>query len=201
MGIIGSPLWNDRERAYFTQENNAFEHMLKCLLPPGVSWLETCGPTASLNCQASLGRDVGIKTKGGYSPQPEDLLTAYFNDPNNFEALRAAWPALDPEGLPGNEVAQWYPHAVRAVFGNVCEFVGALTFDQAVDHIRGGRTIQASLKKPGHYIALVAYDETRAEFIIKDSWASRWADHDGFCKPLTLLEYETNVRPRSIVYS
>ena len=201
MGIIGSQLWNDRKRAYFTQENNAFEHMLKCLLPPGVSWLETCGPTASLNCQASLGRDVAVRTKGGYRPQPEDVLTSYFNDPNNFEALRDSWPAFDPEGLPGNEVAQWYPLAVRSVFGNTCEFVGALTFDQAAGHIRLGRTIQSSLEKPGHFIALVAYDDERSEFIIKDSWASRWPDHDGFCKRLTRAEYEGNVRPRNLVYS
>ncbi len=35
MGIIGSSSWKDRARAYFTQENNSIEHILKCRLPAG----------------------------------------------------------------------------------------------------------------------------------------------------------------------
>jgi hypothetical protein len=201
MGIFGSPFWNDRRRAYFTQENNPIEHMLKCRSPAGGSWLETCGPTASLNCQASLGRDVGIRAKGGYRPQPEDVLASYFNDPNNFDAMRKAWPGLDPAKLPGNEVAQWYPLAVHEVFGNACEFVGSMTFEKAVEHIRMGRAIQVCLRSPGHFIALVAYDDELSEFIIKDGWASRWPDGDGFCKRFSRSEYETNVKALSLVYS
>jgi hypothetical protein len=201
MGIIGCCSWKDRDRAYFTQENNSIEHILKCRLPAGTSWLETCGPTASLNCQASLGRDVRIRTPGGYSPQSEDVLAAWFNDPSNFASMRKEWPALDPAKLPGNEVAQWYPLAVREVFGNRCEFVGELGFEAAAGLIREGRAIQACLRKPGHFIALVAYDEDRLEFIIKDGWAGRWPDGDGFCKRLARSEYETNLKPLSLVYS
>ena len=201
MGIIGSCSWRDRKRAYFTQENNSIEHILKCRLPPGASWLETCGPTAALNCQASLGRDVGIRTRGGYCPQPEDVLAAWFNDPNNFDAMRKAWPGLDPQSLPGNEVAQWYPLAVREVFGNPCEFVGELGFEKAAGLIREGRTIQVCLRSPGHFIALVAYDEDRLEFIQKDGWASRWPDGDGFCRSFSRSDFETNLKPLCLVYS
>jgi hypothetical protein len=201
MNVSGSLYWNDRKRAYFTQENNSIEHILKCRLPLGVSYLESCGPTASLNCQASLGHGVDIRSPGGYSPQPEDLLAVYLNDPRNFASFRAAWPGLDPEKVPGNEVAQWYPIAVHEVFGNTCEFVGELGFKEAAGHIREGRTIQACLRSPGHFIALVAYDEDKAEFIIKDGWAGRWPDGDGFCKRLLRSEYETNVKPLCLVYS
>ena len=170
-------------------------------LASGGSPLETCGPTASLNCQASLGREVGIRTRGGYSLQPEDVLATYFNDPNNFDAMRRSWPGLDPEMLPGNEVAHWYPLAVREVFGNSCEFVGAIAFEKAAEHIRKGRTMQVCLRSPRHFIALVAYDEELSEFIIKDGWGSRWPDGDGFCKRLSRSKYETNLKPQSLVYS
>jgi hypothetical protein len=201
MAIIGAPFWNDRKKAYFTQENNAIEHVLKCRLPPGAPWLETCGPTASLNCQAALGRDLSIVTPGGYGPQPEDVLTSWFNDPRNFKAMKFEWPDLDPEKLPGNEVAQWYPLAVREVFGNPCDFVGALSFDEAVAIIRAGRTIQVCLDLPGHFVSLVAWDEDREHFIMRDSWAARWSDGDGFCRRLTRDEFEGNLRPLCLVYS
>jgi len=201
MSISGSPFWNDRKRAYFTQENNPIEHVLKCRLPAGVSWLETCGPTTSLNCQASIGREIDIGTRGGYRPQPENVLACYFNDPHNFDAMRAAWPGLDPERVLGNEVAQWYPLAVREVFGNPCEFVGEVAFEDAVDAVCSGRALQVCLRRPGHFIALVAFDDERSEFIIKDGWASRWPDGDGFCKRLPRSEYEANVKPLCLVYS
>jgi len=201
MSIYGLKYWDDRKRAYFTQENNAIEHILKCCLPACISPLESCGPTASLNCQASLGLEIEIQTQGGYRPQPEDVLMSFFNDPNNFASMRAAWPGLDPDKLPGNEVARWYPLAVRKVFGNACEFVGAISFEQAATHIREGRAIQVCLRSPGHFVALVAYDDERAEFILKDGWASRWPDGDGFCKRLARSEYETNLKPQSLVYS
>jgi len=138
---------------------------------------------------------------GGYSPQSEDVLAAWFNDPNNFVSMRKEWPGLDPATLPGNEVAQWYPLAVREVFGNPCEFVGELGFEKAATHIREGRTIQVCLRKPGHFIALVAFDEDDEEFIIKDSWAGRWPDGDGFCKRFSKDEFEANVKPLCLVYS
>ena len=81
--------------------------------------------------------------------------------------MRKAWPGLDPQDLPGNEVAQWYPLAVREVFGNPCEFVGELGFEKAAGLIREGRTIQVCLRSPGHFIALVAYDEEKSEFILR----------------------------------
>jgi len=200
MAILGTPYWNDREKAYFTQENNAYEHVLKCRLPEGISPLETCGPTASLNCLASLGYDIRVRSPGRYRPQPEDVLTSFFNDPANFPALREAWSGLDPERLPGNEVAQWYPLAVREVFGKPCEFAGELSFYEARAHLSNGRPVQVCLRKPGHFVALVAYDEEKAEFILNDSWSGRWPDRDGFNKRLSKAEYGVNIKPLSLIY-
>lgn len=200
MAIFGAPYWNDRKRAYFVQGNNSIEHILRCRLPAGTSALETCGPTASVSCQASLGHPVWIGSPGGYLPQPEDLLATYFNDPRNFAALRKAWGGLDPASLPGNEVAQWYPLAVRDVFGNTCAFSGSLSYSEAVDCLRKGHALQVCLKRPGHFIALVAYDEERAEFIFNDGWAERWPEGDGFNRRLSRADYEANLKPQSLVY-
>ncbi|MGA2548008.1 MAG: hypothetical protein ABSF43_15780 [Rectinemataceae bacterium] len=134
-------------------------------------------------------------------PQPEEILTGWFNDARNFDTMRKIWSDLDPEALPGNEVAQWYPLAVLEVFGNPCEFGGNISFDEAIDLLRQGRALQVCLKKPGHFVAIVAFDEDHEVFIIKDSWTSRWPDGDGFCKRFSRSEYETNVKPLSLVYS
>ena len=110
MGIIGSCSWKDRKRAYFTQENNSIEHILKCRLPAGASWLETCGPTASLNCQASLGRDVGIRTSGRLLSSAGGRPRRVVQRPEQLRRdARRRGPASIPQKLPGNEVAQWYP--------------------------------------------------------------------------------------------
>jgi hypothetical protein len=200
MKIVGSAFWNDRSNSYFTQENNAIEHLLRRRLGADKSWLETCGPTASINCQASVGRAFGLVCPGGYAPQPEDALAIYLNDPRNFAAMRKAWSGIDPELVPGNEVAQWYPLAVREVFGNSCEFVGNLPYAEAQAALARGKALQVCLRSPGHFVAIVAFDEEASEFIIKDSWGGRWPDGDGFCKRMSRSEYETNLKPVSLAY-
>ena len=194
--IVGCSRWND-PNAFYDQLNNPTEHLLK--LRSG-TWLETCGPTASLNCQTSVGNGVDFETPGGYAPQPEEVLTDWFNDARNFVRMRAAWKGLDPQTVAGNEVAQWYPLAVDEVFGNRCDFVGALTVPKALEHLGQGRAIQTCLNKPGHFIALVAYDPEKKEFIIKDSWGGRWPQGDGFCQRMAWREFETNTRPLNLVY-
>ena len=195
MAIHGAFFWNDRQRAYFSQENNAFEHVLRCSLPTGMSPLETCGPTASLNCLAARGYDVGVRMPGALSAPARGPAHRLFNDPGNFSSLSKAWSGLDPAKLRGNEVAQWYPLAVREVFAKSCEFTGSLSFYEAQAHLADGRPLQVCLRKPGHFIALVANDEEKAEFILNDSWGSRWPDGDGFNKRLSRSEYEKNVNP------
>jgi hypothetical protein len=194
--IIGCSRWND-PNAFYDQLNNPTEHVLK--LRSGTR-LETCGPTASLNCQSSVGVGVDFETPGGYAPQPEEVLTGWFNDSRNFLRMRNAWKGLDPGLVPGNEVAQWYPLGVYEVFGNRCDFVGALTPQQAVDHLRQGRAIQTCLRNPGHFIALVAFDQAKDEFILKDSWGSRWPRGDGFCQRMSVREWQINSRPVNLVY-
>lgn len=200
MAIHGPRLWNDRKLAYFTQENNAIEHLLSCRLPQGQSSLESCGPTAAVNCLASLEYILATYTIGGYRIQPEDLLTVYFNDPANFPTLKKAWAGLDPSTVAGNEVAQWYPAAVREVFIGKCDFLGEVSWEDAIAQLKKSRALQVCLSQPRHFIAIVAYDDIRDLMLMKDSWPSRWPDGDGFLKPFTKADWDKLVRPLSLAY-
>ncbi len=200
MAIHGTSHWNDRNKAYYQQSNNPTEHMLKVRLPHGISWLETCGPTAAINCIASMGNPVEIYTPGGYLPQPEEVLSDWFNDPQNFERMKHIWSVLSPEEVAGNEVLDWYPLALRQVFDVAAHLVSDLTAQDAVAHLCSGGALQICLKSPGHYLALVAYDDITNEFIYHDSWAERWPEGDGFCRRMTMNEFATNRRPKALVY-
>lgn len=198
MNIRGCKYWNDSSR-YYGQENNPAEHLLKCHRD-GKGWLETCGPTASVNCLAVMGTLPIWTAPGGYSPQPEQELTDYFNDPRNFSKLKAAWGSIGPETIPGNEVAEWYPLAVKEVFGVTVRFVGQLSLDSAIGYLGEGRAVQVCLAQPSHFVALVAYDFDKREFVINDSWSGRWPDGSGWNKRMSVSEFQLNLKPKSLVY-
>lgn len=194
--IHGPRYWNDRER-YYTQVNNPTEEQLR---KAGVSgWLETCGPTAAVNCLGALGADLTITCPGRYRPQPEEVLADYLNDPANYGALRAARPDVDPSEIQGNRVPQDYPVAVREVFGVRVQYLESLGWLGVVGQIRAGHSVQICLIKPGHYLAAVAWDEVTNELIYHDSWPAR-VGGDGFCRRMSRDAYEGNVRPYVIIY-
>ena len=197
MGIQGCQFWNDRN-VYFAQENNPTEQILRARLG-GKGWLETCGPTAAVNCLAAMGELTPWTTPGGYSPQPEQELMDHMTDPRNWEKFRKAWGGEDPQVVPGNEVAQWYPVAIQEVLGTKCWFWGELALELAIKHVQAGRAIQVCLKNPGHFVALVAYDSDRGEFIINDSWSGRWPSGSGWNQRLSKTEYDRNVKPKSLI--
>jgi len=122
----------------------------------------------------------------------------YFNDPRNYEALRRARPETPPESYHGNEVPQFYPAAVRAVFGAEAEFLWGLGALPAF--LQAGRAVQLCLAQPGHYIAAVAYDDAAGEVVYNDPWPERHADRDGFNRRLGQAELKANVLPYMIAY-
>lgn len=202
--MIQTIKWLDRDNAYYTQENNPMEQMLKkrfAAMGVQKGWLETCGPTAAVNCLASIGRNVAMKSLGTYAPQPEQVLADWFNDPANYAKMRQAWGQENPELVPGNEIAQWYPIAIKEVFGvDCCTFVGALTKQQTIEYLSKGCSIQVNLVNPGHFICVGAYDPAADTFYQKDSWSGRWTDGNGFNRALTAAEFETNTKPKFNVY-
>jgi cell division protein YceG involved in septum cleavage len=109
-------------------------------------------------------------------------------------------PDTPPEKWYGNEVPQFYPIAVHAVFGVHGAFQFGHDFGSVAENLRAGKAVQLCLIRPGHYIAAVAYDEERQEIISNDPWPERFPDKNGFNRRLTEGEYRSNVKPYLIVY-
>jgi hypothetical protein len=124
----------------------------------------------------------------------------FFNDPRNYAALKAARPDTPPDVWHGNEVPQFYPVAVKAVFGVNARFYFAHDFGGVAEYLQAGQAVQLCLVKPGHYIAAVAYDDRTREIIFNDPWPGRFADTNGFNRRLGEVEYKTNIKPYVIVY-
>lgn len=194
--IKGVKFWNARE-CYFVQTNNPTEEILR-KRSDGV-WLVSCGPSAAVTCIAAMGFDASIKTPGGYAPQSEEVLMDFFNDPRNYSKLKAARPETPPDMWHGNEIPQFYPVAVQSVFGVKARFEWTAPFETVIAELQAGKAVQLCLKKPGHYIAAVAYDDERDEIIFNDPWPGRFKDGNGFNRRLKRVDF-SNVKPFRIVY-
>ena len=165
--IVGAKYWDDKDK-WYVQTNNPSEELLRKINKK--DFLETCGPSAGVNCAAALGFILEIKCPGKYKPQPEEVLSDWFNDPRNYKILEKARPNLDPRDIPGGRVPQYYPAAMRDVFNIDCEFIWLTNHFQLMDYFKAGCSIQLCLKSPSHYIAAVAYDLNTSEIIFNDSW-------------------------------
>jgi hypothetical protein len=195
--IKGVRIWNYRE-CYYTQANNPTEEILR--KRSDGPWLVSCGPSAATCCVAAMGHDVDILCPGTYRPQSEEVLMDFFNDPRNYAALKAARPDTPPDVWHGNEVPQFYPMAVQAVFGIGAVFLWGHDFGRAASSLEAGRAVQLCLVKPGHYIAAVAYDDERREIIYNDPWPGRFSDGNGFNRRMGEAEFKSNPKPFLIVY-
>jgi hypothetical protein len=124
----------------------------------------------------------------------------FFNDPRNYAALKAARPDTPPDVWHGNEVPQFYPVAVPAVFGVTARFLWGSDFDRIAACLVEGKAVQLCLVKPGHYIAAVAYDDERREIIFNDPWPDRFPDRNGFNRRMGEAECRANLKPFMIIY-
>lgn len=196
--INGVQFWNDR-KTYYSQSNNPTEAFLKATLNDRSSWLETCGPTSAVNCLAAMGKNVEIVCPGVYSPQPEEVLMDYFNDPRNKKVLSSIRKVGD--NIPENRVPQFYPQAIWAVFCQNASFRWSLTFSDVVLRVTNGHAVQICLKVPGHYVAVIAYDVNKKELIYNDSWGERFPDgKGGWHRRMGWEEFANNVQNYFIVY-
>lgn len=193
--IKGALKW-DQKDAYYVQTNNPTEALLRA--KDDTSWLESCGPTAAVNCLAARGCNLVIKTPGTYRPQPEEVLMDFFNDPRNKRKLNGV--RVIGDDIPENRVPQFYPLAVFSVFGVRSRFKWGLTFGDVVARVSGGSPVQVCLKNPGHYIAVVAYDDVEHVLIYNDSWPERFADKNGFNREMTIEDFSSNVQSYFIIY-
>ena len=181
--INGANFWDDTDR-YYKQSNNAVEFILS-RYHAKVSAV-ACGPSSAVNCIAAMGEGVDIVTFGGWSAQPEDILTLWFHDYRNWPRLAQIRKETDPatSKYSPHEVPQYYPEAVKRVFGMNAQFSWGASFDRVVGFVSEGYPIMLNHKpdrsKPGHYVAIVAYDTNNDELIYHDSWPEGIPSHSGW---------------------
>ena len=197
--IQGAKNWKYGD--FHSQENNPTEWLLKKFWKKVVhGYLETCGPTAAVNCLKALGYACNCTCIGEYDIQPEEILSDCMNDPRyepKFRAVRAA------THIQGGRIPQFYPLAVKLVFNvTTAKFMWLHNWTKITGYLREGKAIQVQLKRPGHYIALVAYDEEKNEIIYKDSWGRRKGlKNKGLNERMIKTEYDKNVCNYIVVYS
>lgn len=196
--IQGLKNWNKKD-AYFSQENNAIETYNKTQKNEGLNhWTESCGPTSCINILASMGIPFEKKF-GDWTPQPEDILFLYLNDPRNVD-LWELRKDIQKNIIPGNRIPQFYPKAVKSLFSVDAEFKLNMTFQEVAIQVVKGIGIQICLRNPGHYMAVVAYDDETQELIVNDPFGSRWPDGNGFNRRLSKQDFQVNVQNFFIVY-
>lgn len=194
--MIGLKNWNN-PNTYYSQVNNPTEEILR--KKSKTEWLESCGPTAVVSILAARGDNILIRCPGDYRPQPEEVLTDFFNDPANYKKLQETRQGIDPKAWLGNEIPQFYAVAVPGVFGVSAKFRWSQTLPQIIDCLKKNIGVMVCLKK-GHFVAIVAHDDTTGEIVYNDpwpgnQWPKRYIGKSGFNRRMTMPEYEGFVRP------
>ena len=168
------------KRTYYVQTNNPTEEILR--KEDGKGFLETCGPTTAINCLAAIGKDIKIKCPGTYSPQPEEVLSDFFNDPANYDEFEKIRKGLNYQNFFNNRVPQLYPFAIKSVFNVKARFEWQ-SLNNMEKLLKANVAIMVCLLKPSHYVAIVAYDKTEGTICIRDPWPnSPIAKGNGFNK-------------------
>lgn len=172
--ISGGPRLSDPDTSY-DQSNDMLEGVLAKLAYAHP--LQSCGPNASGSCMEAVGYYFDRAPLATVAPGPgryvfpaDDMETEWLNNPRNYRMMVG----VDPWREPNHRHARLYPICVRELWGIRATWINSFSMERdALRHLRKGRALQVCLKPPGHYIALVGYDEATGEYIANDSWASR----------------------------
>lgn len=201
MNIIGAKYCLDKD-GMFSQENNAIE-----MLVPGLMY---CFPTADINAiYSKYGREaVDIPLKGAGRNQPEDELTLFMINTNNWEDFRRIRGDVrysmihsPKQGLfHPTTIPQIHPYCIKMVLDIDCDFYwrwdknisNALWFDYIAERVTSGDTFTMVEKNPGHAICIHGYSKENDCLVKKDPWISRFPDGSGFNKLITREVFNEN---------
>lgn len=192
MIMTGKQDYNDKAY-YYIQTNNVFETIFAKIFK---KHLESCGATTATMLADFMGANVRVRSVGGWSCQPEDYLMLYLNDKRNYSKFRKARNNLDPAKFAGNRVPQYYPVALKDVFDIDAVFSFGISKHKIIDELSKKNALMVCLKNPGHYIAIMAYDETTNEVIFNDPYPSRRGlKNKGFNERIHINKLLKNLKP------
>ena len=134
--------------------------------------------------------------------QPEDMVDLYFHEEKNwphFQETRALplcheqphdgkWP---PEQIP-----QYHQLALREIFGLGADFGFGANFAAVATWVSSGSAVILRVKKPGHFITAVCYDENKMLIGFRDpapiAWLQSTENVDGI-KWMGTTDYKDNI--------
>lgn len=173
------------DRSFYSQRNNPIDIYNKIL---GYSdYLESCMASAVTNaCIALLPEEPEFKVYIDFKNsedritkipfQPEQLGWNLLNDVNNWPELRKLRNLTDEdifnEHIVPSRVPQYMPYIAKVLFGIESTFKYSNIkeiFDLWIDNIIQGISNVILFNNPGHYVAIVKYDEIKDILIYHDS--------------------------------
>jgi hypothetical protein len=188
--IQGCRRWDDRE-TFSIQTNNAVENLLRLWSGKDRGYLESCGPTSAINILESMGHPVVIMSPAMAMVQPEDFLLIWMNDPKNSPGFQVTSPV--------NEYPNAYPNAITKVFGHACRYLEGQSFEWVASMVSGGTGCMICLKNPGHFLAVVAFDNLTNELVYRDPWPNRTGT-GGYNLRMGKAEFLANIKPYVVVF-
>lgn len=217
--IIGLKNWNNINTHYI-QNNNPEEEILrkdglrdlknlKKIISDNVllgkinkiitPFLESCGPTAGCSVLSAMGKNIDFKGPGEYNPKPDSVFTDFFNDPEFYKEMQSNRKEIDPSIWFGNEIPQFYPFAIKKVFGIDSDFFWSPSFGIIEKALSKNNGIMLCFRNPGHWIGVVGIDIIKRELIYNDpnvnsEWPERYIGKSGFNRRLTEKEFNENVQ-------
>ena len=209
-GCINAPCLDPNKKSLFwLQTRSSWESALKAHAielinsTSGKDWLETCGSHSAVNCLTAVNPDPSTLEShgpGGDTPRVPDVLTDYFNRPSNQSKFSVIVPGVDFDRVFENEFAQLYPLAVKEVFGVDCSYQENHSWDELVTLVKAGKAIQIVFIHPGHFVAVVGYDDFTKTLSYIDPNDRTHPDGNWFDCPLDQKTHDENVKDHIIVF-
>jgi len=194
--------WNDRKIRY-EQTENAVEAIIKKVRKQDgskIGYLENCGPSSCATILEGMGFlniNNYFRFPTGESIQMDDAISIYMNDPRHDHLFKSG-------DVFDNEYIDCYITVAKNLFGVDAKRWTNNTFDSWASQLIIGNGVQAVLKNPGHYIALIAYDPKKDVIYFHDPWGARsYGKPDLFNKGNFEVLHRSdmaNFKDRSIVY-
>lgn len=194
------------DRDIYSQENNPIDVYNK-KANSNNGYLESCGPSAMLNCCSAISKNEIVVNHNGLSIQPEQIVFDVMNDPNNYEKLLPYRNNISLEDLQTwaipSRIPQYFPWASMILL----DIKSVFSWNDAYEHfdiikekILKKHAVQIQFKNPGHYVAITKFDTEKNHFLYHDSWFSRWNDNNGRDRILTKDEFNYNIHTFNIDY-